>query len=256
MLSHMTGRLEPQDTTRGDKTRRDEVEGVATHPLLKVLSLVYREHRDKWWGWLYRPKHKPWMRYREIEVVEQILQRLQPTSCLEWGAGHSTLFFPRRLSQRAQWVTIEHEAEWAKKIRDLGPSAAVSIHCVPPNQFPWTDEHQDGGYADLADYIEYPERFAPYDFVLVDGRARKHCVQKAFELIEPDGIVILHDANRKYYHEPLEQYPHQVLLLGYRKTAGGLWIGSWKTPIDQVLDVQRHQAIWRLCRKVGRILRC
>ena len=68
--------------------------------LLKLISLVYREHRDKFGGQQYQPKKKPYMRYREIEVVEEILYNLQPTSCLEWGAGSSTLFFPPKLHRK------------------------------------------------------------------------------------------------------------------------------------------------------------
>jgi len=227
-----------------------------SNSLLKLSSLGYREHRDKFGGQQYQPKKKPYMRYREIEVVEEILYNLQPTSCLEWGAGSSTLFFPPKLSPKARWVSIEHQLAWVERIQNLQPSSIVSIHHIPANQLPWTDEMQDGAYADLADYIEYPEQFSPYDFILVDGRARNHCIQKAFGLIKPEGVVVLHDANRKSYHASFERYSNQVLFRGYRPHAGGIWIGSRGISISEVLDVERHQAVWRLCRIVGKVFRC
>ncbi len=62
---------------------------------------------------------------------------------------------------------------------------------------------QDGAYADLADYIEYAEQFAPYDLILVDGRAHNHCIPKAFGLIKPERVLVLHDATGKAITSPL-----------------------------------------------------
>lgn len=196
------------------------------------------------------------MRYREIELVEEILSRLRPTSCLEWGTGYSTLFFPHKLSPEAHWLSVDHDEEWTQKIQGLRPNPVVDIRCVPANQFPWTDEIQDGAYSDLVDYIDYPENFAPYDFILVDGRARNYCLQKAFDLIQPRGVVLLHDANRGYYHTGLEQYRFQVFFECYRTHAGGIWLGSREMPIENIVDVDFHQTVWRLCRFAGKVFRC
>lgn len=217
----------------------------------KLCSFIFREHRDKLLGKRFQPKHKPWMRYREIEVVQEILRNLNPVSCLEWGAGYSTLFFPPQLARKASWLAVDHDEAWAREIQNQQPRAIVRIQYVAPNHFPWTDPWQDGAYPDLFDYVEYPQQFAPFDFILVDGRARNDCIRKAVTLIKPEGIVILHDANREYYHPETAAFTHQMLLKGYRKHAGGLWIGSRARAIEEVLDVQFHQRVWRLCRLTG-----
>ena len=227
-----------------------------TKSIVKLLSLMYREHLDKFFWQKYRPKKKPWMRYREIELVEELLTNLQPMCCLEWGTGYSTLFFPSKLSHQASWISIDHDKKWTKTIRDLQPSSIVKIHHVPANEFPWTDEIKDGAYADLTDYIEYPVQFSPYDFILVDGRARNHCIYKAYDLLQPKGIVMLHDANRKEYRASFGLYPNQLLLTCYRPKGGGIWLGSKDLPIEEVLNVAQHQAIWRMCRVVGNVFRC
>jgi SAM-dependent methyltransferase len=124
------------------------------------------------------------------------------------------------------------------------------------NRFPWTDEDQDGAREDLADYVEFPRKFAPYDFILVDGRARVPCLEEAFDLMRPNGIVLLHDSNRRHYHRAFGPYAEQVLLRGHRRKGGGIWIGSKEADIARLLDTHRHQEIWKWCRGLGRIVKC
>lgn len=219
---------------------------------LKLLSLTYREHRDKLFGPRAQPRNKPWMRYREIEVIQEVLQKLQPKTCLEWGAGYSTLFFPRALPYCERWLAVDHDEAWIRNLRALHPPGCVQLVHVAPNHQPWTDPFGDGAFDDLRDYIRYPKKYAPYDFILVDGRARNECLKMARQFIKPDGIVVLHDANRPHYHRETHHYPHQILLQGYRIKSGGVWIGSLERPITEVLDVAFHQAVWKLCRATGR----
>ncbi len=227
------------------------MKNVRPHPTLKLFSHAWREHRDKLFGNTFRNAHKPWMRYREIEIVEEILRRLQPKSCLEWGAGYSTLFFPQQLASDARWLSVDHDESWARNIREMGPAEIVTIEHVPANRFPWSDPEEDGSAEDLADYLSYPEQFAPFDFILIDGRARNECIQKARNLVQHDGVVLLHDANREFYQKETGAFEHQILLQGYRENAGGIWLGSPGRPIGQILDLEFHRTVWRLCRSAG-----
>ncbi len=193
----------------------------------------------------------PWMRYMEIEIVEELLVRLHPRRCLEWGAGFSTLCFPESLDREATWLAVEHDHEWATKVDAMNERPNVRIQHVAANHGPWSDKHGDGAYSDLADYVDYPTAFALFDFVLVDGRARADCLERALELAAKTGVVVLHDAQRPYYHDALAAYEHQAWFRFYDVRASGhkeraLWIGSTGVPIEKVLDVPRHHRIWRL----------
>ena len=224
--------------------------------LLDLIDHTIKEYRDKLYEKLSgKLIPKPWMKYREIEIIKEILINLKPKKCLEWGAGFSTLYFPKLLDNNAQWISIEHEKEWFKKIRNLNKNPNVKIYLVEPNNYPWSDEYGDGSYSDLRDYIEYPTKFGKFDFILVDGRARKHCLMKAYELLSNNGIVVLHDANRIYYHKPFKLFKHSLLLTDYRKDAGGIWIGSKELNIQEVLDVERHTNFWKAINKFGRFFR-
>jgi len=65
-----------------------------------ILTQMYREYKDKIVETVIKRRiTKPWMKYREIEIIEEILKNLQPQRVLEWGAGYSTLYFPKILTE-------------------------------------------------------------------------------------------------------------------------------------------------------------
>ena len=224
--------------------------------LWKLASLIGREQRDKLFGKRFKPWNRPRMRYREIDVIRELLGSLRPRSCLEWGAGRSTLYSPPMVQAGASWIAIEHDGEWAREIRNSQSTPNVQVYHVAPNRFPWTDENEDGGRQDLSDYVEFPRRFGPYDFILVDGRARVPCIKEAFDLLRPAGVVLLHDANRVFYHRAFAPYANQFQLVGPRSKDGGIWLASKEADINELLDTERHQKLWEWCRVVGKILKC
>lgn len=221
-------------------------------PLHAFLDQAVREYRDKVLERVLRKElRKPWMKYREIRVMEDLLAGLRPARVLEWGAGYGTLHFARTLAPGGRWISIEHDAAWAERIRGEAPSG-VEIHSVPAGREPWLPENGDGTYADFVEYVEYPARFAPYDFILVDGRAREACLRRARELLAPGGVVVLHDSNRHFLRAAWDLYPRQLLFQDYRRYSGGIWIGSLERDPASLFDLSRHRRIWRLYNLLGR----
>lgn len=221
-----------------------------------IRAFVRQKRRDA----SARGAAKPWMKSMEIEIAEELLARLRPRKCLEWGAGYSTLRFPELLAREATWLAVEHDREWAAKIDAMNERPNVRIRHVEANRCPWSDPDGDGAYSDLADYVDHPTASAPFDFVLVDGRARASCLQRATVLATATGVVLLHDAQRPYYHSALTNYEHQVWFRfrdlrarGRRQRA--LWIGSRGLPIETVLDVERHRRIWRVYDAIGTLVK-
>jgi hypothetical protein len=189
-------------------------------------------------------KFKPLMRNREILLLEDLLKNLKPANCLEWGSGYSTLYFSTFLSSESTWLAIEHFPEWEKKVNALNNNPQVKTVLVPPNNFPWTDENEDGSYSDLKNYVDYPKNAAPFDFILVDGRARIACLEKAFEWISDKGVVVLHDSNRAYYHSALVDFPSQVFFHYEGRPDKGLWLGSKGIAIDKYINTATHKTLW------------
>jgi predicted O-methyltransferase YrrM len=169
---------------------------------------------------------KPWMGSVEIDIIETILLKLKPAKCLEWGSGFSTFYFTNFISSDASWISIEHNRKWFEKLKKSETEKIISLYHIKPNNYPWTDKYKDGSAEDLKDYVNFPARFKYFDFILIDGRARNSCILKAREIISPEGIVVLHDANRKYYYSSFNVFENQVYLKDNKIIDGDLWIAS------------------------------
>jgi predicted O-methyltransferase YrrM len=197
----------------------------------------------------------PWMRPQEEAIVREVLTNLRPMRCLEWGAGFSTLQFPALLPANATWLAIEHAADWTEVIRTRNTRANVTVAHVAPDAARWEG---DGSADDFAAYLAHPAALAPFDFILIDGRARAPAVAAAAKILAPGGVVILHDANRIAYAGALGPFTHQVLLrdarVRARRPAGGVWLGSMTRPLHAVLDVTLHERLWRFYAGAGRVI--
>ena len=211
---------------------------------------VWQHLLRKWYKKTGRIPEVPWMAQKESDILTESLRRSEPVRCLEWGSGFSTLHFPRLLSQESSWLSIEHDKAWFDAMRTKKLPLNVELLHIPPDK---VSGDKDGTYEDFRTYIDYPE--GPFDFILIDGRARNDCLLKAAQLLHPEGLVILHDANRSYYHQNLHLFPHQYLFKDHRKGFGGLWMGSPARPIDQFISLNMHQSLWRNHLRLLRLIR-
>ena len=194
----------------------------------------------------------PWMLSKETIIIEEILKKKKPKMCLEWGSGGSTLHFSRYLENGVSFISIEHNKQWFDRIRQrVIENNKIKLYHAPPKKSPWIDDHHLGSLSDFRDYVEFPKKFnQKFDFILVDGRARKACMILAINLLKTDGVVILHDANREYYWESFRFFNHTLLFKDFRHDAGGIWIGSKALDLQKVLDINKHKLNWIILEKL------
>jgi len=212
--------------------------------LITFIVQFFKDIRNKLLKEVFRVSmNRPMMRYREIDLISELIGKLYPKKVLEWGSGYSTLYFPRKLSEEASWLAVEHNEEWFLQINKKNTNPNVEIVCIKPENSNWQDEHKDGTYSDLKSYIEYASDKGEFDLIIVDGRARSECVLKARELLNDTGILIFHDANRDWYHSELEEFKHCEYFLDYRTTSGGLAIASDNREIGSVLNIEKRKKI-------------
>jgi predicted O-methyltransferase YrrM len=187
----------------------------------------------------------PMMAIDEILILRAIINLTRPIRCLEWGTGFSTTYFFRFLGPEARWNSIEHDRSWHAKIRSkLKQQKKVHLSLVEPEHLPWTDRHSDGALSDLKSYVNYPQdRLGGFfDFILIDGRARRDCLDLSYDLASENGVVILHDANRPYYFEGVTRtFPYEYKFLDGRE-GGGLFIGARKS-LDPAISC--YQKMWK-----------
>ena len=162
----------------------------------------------------------PWMNSVDIRLIENALitQNKKHLSIFEWGAGGSTEYFTKFLvlnNISYDWISAEYNKKWYNKVKDLKISnVSLVLFDVGNDALKQRNTNMD-------DYVDYPLSInKKFDFVLIDGRKRRRCLEIASKIINDDGTVVLHDAERKYYHCAFNSFSSKKFL---SKT---LWIGS------------------------------
>ncbi|PWL29032.1 MAG: hypothetical protein DCO95_11360 [Roseivirga sp. XM-24bin3] len=180
----------------------------------------------------------PYMKYKEIDFFKELFAKFQPNKCLEYGCGTSTPYYMSHLPDGAQWVSIEHHKGWFDKISKVIDRPNLSLHFV----------EVDGNDPKVPEddlYVTFPKQFAPYDFILVDGIRRENCIELAHELLAKNGIVVVHDSNRKEYHDHIKKFKYWFILEDFRKTAGGLGLASNDVDVTQLVSLKQHATLWK-----------
>ena len=133
------------------------------------------------------------MHQKEIEFLKSFLQ--PQDIMLEWGAGGSTLYYSTLVNK---YYSIEHDSGWYNKLLPNIPENVKMFNILndKPRTTP-TQKHQFQTYIDFIDELKIPQ----YDKILIDGRARGWCAEKALHYIHENSIVFIHDYfNRPQYH--------------------------------------------------------
>lgn len=135
-----------------------------------------------------------WDSYKE--TLQIILENLSPKKVLEWGPGHSTDIMATFRSVE-QIVSIEHDRDFFEKMRTRNyPELELIL-----------EENLDL-------YPDYPVTnfMGKFDLIFVDGRCRPACLLNIREkgLLNPGGVVIVHDADRSEYHDQINKYPYKI----------------------------------------------
>jgi len=143
------------------------------------------------------------MTSKEVDQVAASLLELgrslnHQMEVLEWGAGGSTVYFSDLLRGHGisfRWVSMEYNRLWHERVSAaVGPGVEVVLFDVGNTRREQRDLPMD-------EYVAYPRTLnRKFDFILVDGRKRRRCLLEAWELVAPQGRVLLHDAQRRYYH--------------------------------------------------------
>lgn len=150
--------------------------------------------------------HKAWMSVRDADILERVIFRISSArgsiNVFEWGSGKSTKYFSAELARLEvpfSWSAVEHVDSWADSVSTGLPDCAQVLRVPVGDEYP------------LAIRSHNP------DLVIVDGRLRRRCLIEASRV---DGVVVLHDAQRAYYHCAFGLFAHQG------RVGDMLWIGS------------------------------
>ncbi len=171
---------------------------------------------------------KPFMEDDDIEAFEREMlelgKRKGHIDVLEWGSGYSTKYFPDLLVKnkiKFTWDSIEYDVRWMEALDKLTFPKSVKLYLFDEEILRIDDRRALRGYP-MDDYVNFPATLGKkYDLIFVDGTKRVRCMKKALNLLEPDGIVILHDAHRVAYIEGMNLY-------NGKRLTHMLWLGKLK----------------------------
>lgn len=142
-------------------------------------------------------------------ALDWLESTIQPSwRVFEWGSGASTLYYG---DKGVEIVAVEHHREWAelvqRRLTERGSSGrvlhrppepgvtSISVTSVRPE---FSGQNFDR-YVGAIDEIE-----GEFDLIVVDGRARNACGERALPRLAPGGFMLLDNAERPRY-EPLHQ---------------------------------------------------
>lgn len=126
-------------------------------------------------------------------ALYKILETFNPKNVFEYGPGTSTSIMAIYPSVEVI-DSVEHNQAWFNKWRWEMPENVKLIY--QPN---------------MELYPETPGRLEKYDLIFVDGREREKCLYVAKARLKEGGIVILHDAERPNYREPMSFYKYKFM---------------------------------------------
>lgn len=158
----------------------------------------------------------PWWTYESADLVQQHLTALGGRArVFEFGSGASTVWLARRA---ASVDSVEHVPAWAERVRALlattpGLLCRPAVHVVEPVPSASPETPSGSPSAQGLDFTAYVRTIhevrGPFDLVLVDGRAREAAVRAALDVVAPNGVVLLDDAQRSRYRDVVESAAEQ-----------------------------------------------
>lgn len=147
----------------------------------------------------------PWWTFESADLVSDFLDDRPGARVFEWGSGASTVWLGRR---SATVTSVEHDREWADTMADVLPGNA-SLKVVEP--VPSAAGVQSGkpGFEglDFSSYVGAIEATdGEFDLIVIDGRAREVCLERALPRLADDGLIVLDNVDRARYREAIDKH--------------------------------------------------
>jgi len=150
----------------------------------------------------------PWWTFAAADRVEAFLAEHPGCRAFEWGSGASTVWLGRRCGTV---ISVEHDPTWADRMRAALPGNARLrlVEPVPGGAVPSAKP----GFAglDFADYVAAIDDVAgPLHLIVIDGRAREACLDRAVERLTGGGLIVLDNVDRPRYCDALARHGQRL----------------------------------------------
>jgi hypothetical protein len=151
----------------------------------------------------------PWWTFEAADRVAAHLEDRPRARVFEWGSGASTVWLAARAGSV---LSVEHDPDWAGRMQRVLPGNAA-LRVVPPALRPGGVRSGKPGFEGL-DFTAYVRalgiRDGLFDLVVVDGRAREACLDRALDHVAPGGLLVVDNVDRARYREALARHGHRL----------------------------------------------
>lgn len=130
----------------------------------------------------------PWWHVGAAKNVAAFLEAQTDARVFEFGSGASTAWLARRAQQV---ISVEHHGGWCERLRPL-LSGFGNIELV----------HRDLSNANYVNTIA--EFGGEFDFIVVDGRQRIACLERAKPFLKRGGKILFDDSGRNRYRQGIK----------------------------------------------------
>lgn len=144
-------------------------------------------------------RNKPWLTTYAIEFIETYLQLVPQPKILEFGIGASTVWFSN--NYQGELIGVEHNKKWYDEVQKLVKPHVQLILRESAEVEPESDLLCES-YAEIAD--QFPDDY--FDLILVDGRNRIECFNKAEPKLKSKGLMVLDNSERAEYAPIFKAY--------------------------------------------------
>ena len=153
----------------------------------------------------------PWWTLASGRKVREFLDSRPGARVVEWGSGASTVWLGKRSSE--VW-SIESDKQWGDMVSGSVPS---HVHIVMP-KIPRLSG--SGGvrsnrmgfrHFDYTHYVNAIDSIpGNFDLIVIDGRAREACLDKALPRLSPQGMILFDNTNRRRYRKALRRHQNHI----------------------------------------------
>jgi predicted O-methyltransferase YrrM len=147
-----------------------------------------------------------------VNLIYRLIRELNIKCMLEWGPGFSTMvelmaskdLLLYSYEDKEKWTT-EYKKEFESKFPELAPRLNFTLE------------------TDMDKYVKTTFSDEFFDMILVDGVERQRCLDRAYDLLKPGGILLLHDA-----HQGKASMTRDMIFIGTHTFNGqGEWTNVW-----------------------------
>lgn len=132
---------------------------------------------------------------------------------LEWGSGASTVWLG---SLCGSVVSIESDPHWASMVRgSVGDHVQILTPDIPPRTNAGAIRSRRFGFRhlDFNDYVNAVDHVeGRFDLIVIDGRAREACFEKALPRLAPGGMILFDNTNRRRYRLAVRSHRDTIVL--------------------------------------------